>query len=139
MRGKLDLGTLNQRIEDGELDTVVCAFPDMFGRLIGKRVTGSHFMREVAEHGMHVCDYLLGCDVEMDPVPGYKVTSWERGYGDFNAVPDLRTLRELPWLEKTALVLCDLSHEDGAPVAVAPRQILRRQVDRARALGFFAM
>jgi glutamine synthetase len=87
---------------------------------------------------MHACDYLLACDMEMDPVPGYALTSWEAGYGDFNAIADLGTLRRAAWLDRTALVLCDLVGEDGGePVSVAPRSILRRQVERAATLGWF--
>lgn len=135
----LDLATLTELVERGEIDTVVTAFPDMFGRLMGKRNTARFFLDEVAERGMHACDYLLACDIEMDPVPGYAFTSWERGYGDFRAVPDLDTLRVLPWLEKTAFVFADLCGEDGAPITVAPREILRRQMERARALGLLPM
>jgi len=82
--------------------------PDLYGRLIGKRTTGRFFLEHVAQEGMHACDYLLACDMEMDPVPGYEFTSWETGYGDFRCVPDFATLRRAAWLPKTALVLCDL-------------------------------
>lgn len=136
-RGRLTLAALTDLVAAGEIDTVVTAFPDMFGRLMGKRITGHYFVNTAASHGIHACDYLLACDVEMDPVPGYKFASWAQGYGDVHLVPDLQTLRRLPWLEKTAFVLCDLRRgEHDEPVAVAPRQILRRQLERAKAAGF---
>ncbi|MGH7287596.1 MAG: glutamine synthetase, partial [Myxococcota bacterium] len=124
-------------MESGGIDTVVTALPDLYGRLVGKRITGHFFLDEVAQHGMHVCDYLLACDMEMDPTPGYQFTSWETGYGDLHAVPDLGTLRRAAWLERTALVLCDGVGADGAPVAVAPRSILARQLARAAERGLF--
>lgn len=135
----IDLQKLEQLVGNGEIDTVVTVFPDMFGRFMGKRCTGHFFLEEIAPHGMHACDYLLACDLEMDPVPGYAFTSWDTGYGDFHAVPDLGTLRVLPWLAKTALVLADLYRDDAGkptPVDIAPRHILRRQIERARAMGF---
>lgn len=138
--GTIDLDTLKDLIHKKEIDTVVTAFPDMYGRFMGKRITGHFFLDEIAQGGMHACDYLLACDMEMDPVPGYAFTSWETGYGDFRAIPDLTTLRVLPWLEKTAFVFADLyGEEDSAPVKVAPRQILRRQMERAKALGLLPM
>ncbi len=137
--GTIDLAVLEGIVERGEIDTVVTAFPDLYGRLMGKRNTARFFLDEIAAEGMHACDYLLACDMEMDPVPGYALTSWEAGYGDFRAVPDLATLRVLPWLEKTAFVFADVYDDDHAPVEVAPRQILRRQMERARRLGFVPM
>jgi len=136
----LDLDVLSELVGRGEIDTVVTAFPDHFGRLMGKRITGHFFLDEVARGGMHACDYLLACDVEMDPIEGYGFSSWAKGYGDFHAVPDLSTLRVLPWFEKTAFVLCDLYRGDAhEPVSVAPRQVLREQVSRATARGLFPM
>jgi glutamine synthetase len=134
----MELQELQTRVGSGDIDTVVAAFPDPFGRLMGKRITGRFFVEEVVGGGMHACDYLLACDVEMDPLPGFAFTGWSRGYGDLHGVPDLSTLRPLPWLEKTALVLCDL-FRDGQPVRVSPRQILRHQLDRARARGLRPM
>jgi len=136
--GHLDLAALRRGVEAGEIHTVVTAFPDLYGRLVGKRIQGRFFVDEVAEHGMHVCDYLLACDMEMDPTPGYAFTSWASGYGDLHATPDLTTLRTAAWLEGTALVLCDLDGESGEPVAVSPRAILRKQLERARGMGFEA-
>jgi glutamine synthetase len=135
-KGFLSLEALRQAISQGECDTILTVFPDMYGRLVGKRVTASFFLDQVAEKGIHVCDYLLACDMEMDPVPGYKLTSWETGYGDFHCVPDLSTLRRASWLPKTAIVLCDLYDEKRhAPVEVAPRRMLQRQLERAQEKG----
>ena len=130
--GMLTREDLEREIGQGSIDTVVTALPDMYGRLVGKRIHGRFFADEVLAHGMHVCDYLLACDMEMDPTPGYGFTSWETGYGDLHAVPDLTTLRRAAWLERTALVLCDsLDTSTGFPVAVAPRQLLQAQLARA--------
>src|ERR1051326_6140618 len=139
MTGTLSLTDLENLIEQGEIDTVVTAFPDHLGRLVGKRVTGEFFLEETLRHGMHACNYLLTVDMEMEPLPGYALARWESGYGDFRGVPDLATLRVLPWLEKTALVLCDLVSEAGEPIEESPRSILRRQVERAAGLGFTMM
>jgi glutamine synthetase len=126
-------------VDAGSIDTVVCAFTDMQGRLVGKREHAAFFLSESADHGLEGCNYLLGLDMEMNPQPGYAMASWERGYGDFHLLPDLETLRRIPWLEGTALVLCDVAWEDGSPVVASPRQVLRAQVERAHALGLEAM
>ncbi len=133
----LDLETLRRLVADGEIDTVLVCMPDMQGRLIGKRVTGHFFLDEVA-HEMHVCDYLLTVDMEMEPVPGYRAASWDQGYGDFAIRPDLSTLRRIPWLPGTALVLGDCVDHHGDDLPHAPRSILKRQIERARAMGFTA-
>jgi glutamine synthetase len=131
---------LKSAVEDGSIDTVIVAFTDMQGRLMGKRLMGEFFVEEnVGEHGVEGCNYLLALDMEMDPKPGYQIASWERGYGDFGLIPDMATLRRTPWLEATALVLCDVVWHDGTPVAPSPRQVLKRQVDRAAMLGFTPM
>jgi glutamine synthetase len=136
----LSLEELTGSIERGEVDTVVVAFTDMQGRLVGKRLQADYFMEEVgAGASIEGCNYLLALEMEMDPVPGYQIASWERGYGDFDMVPDLATLRRIPWLEGTAMVLCDVAWHDGQPVAPSPRQVLKAQVERARALGFEPM
>jgi glutamine synthetase len=122
-------------VDAGTIDTVVCAFTDMQGRLMGKREEAHFFVGETLEHGLEGCNYLLALDMEMDPQVGYDMASWERGYGDFHLRPDLTTLRRLPWLEATALVLCDVDWEDGTPVVASPRQVLAAQVERARAAG----
>ncbi len=140
IQGMLTREQLRDEVERGEIDTVLTVFPDMYGRLMGKRVTGRFFQEHVAADGIHACDYLLACDMEMDTVPGYAFSNWERGYGDVHLAPDLSTLRRAAWLPRTALVLCDLHTDPGhAPVEVAPRQILQRQLERARAAGFVVM
>jgi glutamine synthetase len=136
----MTLKELTAEIESGAIDTIVVAFTDMQGRLMGKRVQGQFFLEgEVAEHGVEGCNYLLALDMEMDPIPGYQIANWESGYGDFDMVPDFATLRRIPWLEATALVLCDVAWHDGKPVRPSPRQVLRAQVERARALGYEPM
>jgi glutamine synthetase len=140
VRGKLDLDTLRDLIAREEIETVITAFPDMYGRLLGKRIAGPFFVEEVVEHGIHQCNYLLACDIEMEPMPGYAFTSWEQGYGDIHCRPDWNTLCRASWLDKTALVLCDVHDEEtGALVEIAPRTVLKRQMERARAAGFLPM
>ena len=134
--GRLDADALARQVADGEVDTVLVCFPDLQGRLIGKRVTGHFFCEHALADGIEACNYLLAVDVDMTPLPGYEYTSWEQGYGDFVCRPDLTTMRRIPWLEKTALVLCDLETADATPVEVSPRRILRRQIERATALGY---
>jgi glutamine synthetase len=132
--------TLEELRGDQSIDTVIMAFTDMQGRLLGKRLHRDFFLEQVEHgHGIEGCNYLLALDMEMEPVPGYAIASWERGYGDFELAPDLGTLRRIPWLEATALVLCDVAWGDGTPVAPSPRQVLRAQVERARSLGFEVM
>ncbi len=132
----IEPGQLRAQIESGEVDTVVAALVDMQGRLMGKREVGSFFLEEVMEHGLEGCGYLLATDMDNEPLPGYEISNWERGYGDFVLRPDLRAIRRLPWHEATALVLCDVEWPDGSPVRPSPRQVLRAQVERARAAGF---
>ena len=135
-RSRLDLGALARGVESGEIETVVTVLPDLYGRLMGKRIVGRYFLDEIADRGMHACDYLFACDMEMEPTPGYAFTSWEAGYGDLRALPDLGTLRRASWMEKSAIVICDaLEEEHDRPVAVAPRNILKRQVERAAERG----
>ena len=134
--GMLTVAELHDLVTRGEIDTVLVVFPDMYGRLVGKRYDADFFCAEVAAHGMHACDYLLACDMEMDPVPGYRFASWADGYGDVRCVPDMSTLRRATWLERTALVLCDVYDEEhDALVTVAPRTVLKRQMERAAAAG----
>ena len=138
--GMLTREELQEAIHGGEIETVLAVFPDLYGRLMGKRITGHFFMDHVADGGYHACNYLLACDMEMDPVPGYRYTSWQTGYGDFHCVPDFSTLRRAAWLPKTALVLCDIRSESGEePVEVAPRRVLQRQLARAQEAGFRVM
>jgi glutamine synthetase len=135
----LTLDELREEVDAGRIDTVVAAFTDMQGRLLGKREQAQYFLEESAERGLEGCNYLLALDMEMDPQPGYAMASWEKGYGDFHLEPDPATLRRIPWLEGTAFVLCDVNWEDGTPVAASPRQVLKAQVERARAAGFEPM
>ena len=137
MSGILELKQLESLVEQGEIDTIVVCFPDMQGRLMGKRVTG-HFFCEHVVNEMHVCDYLLANDMDNEPVPGYEAANWERGYGDFAVHPDLATLRLTPWLPATALVLGDCVDHNGEEVPHAPRTVLKRQIERARAKGYVA-
>ncbi|WP_030754458.1 glutamine synthetase family protein [Streptomyces sp. NRRL F-5135] len=134
----LGVEELRLLVESGEIDTVVLAFPDMQGRLQGKRFAAPFFLADVLEHGTEGCNYLLAVDTDMNTVDGYAMSSWERGYGDFAMRPDLSTLRRVPWHEGTALLLADLAWENGSPVVAAPRQILRRQLERLAAHGYTA-
>ncbi|MEV4194102.1 glutamine synthetase family protein [Streptomyces toxytricini] len=130
---------LRALVASGEIDTVVLAFPDMQGRLQGKRFAAPFFLDEVLEHGTEGCNYLLAVDTDMNTVDGYEMSSWERGYGDFAMRPDTATLRRIPWHPGSALLLADLAWNDGTPVVAAPRQILRRQLDRLAGHGYTAM
>jgi glutamine synthetase len=132
------LDALKADIGSGTIDTVLVCFPDMQGRLIGKRFQAEFFL-EGALDETHGCDYLLANDIDMEPVPGYAVANWEKGYGDFVMVPDLSTLMKAAWLEGTALVLCDLvDHHHHEPVPHSPRAILKSQLKRLEALGLTA-
>jgi glutamine synthetase len=130
----ISLGDLKTKVERGEVDTVVVGFTDHYGRLCGKRFDAEFFLDSGATDGTHACDYLLTTDMEMEPIPGYGFASWDQGYGDVHLVPDLSTLRLATWLDATALVLCDVT-----PAPVAPRAILRAQIERAAATGLTAM
>jgi glutamine synthetase len=133
--GAMDLAQLTTDIASGRIDTVIVAFPDLQGRPVGKRMTGPFFLDHVVDHGMEACDYLLGIDVDMDPQPGYEFANWDLGYGDVVCRLDLTTLMELPWMPGTAMVLCDLEDAAGSPIEVSPRQMLRRQIERAAERG----
>ena len=134
----LSLTALKQLVGSGAVDTVIVAFTDMQGRLVGKRMAARLFVEEVAAHGAECCSYLLAVDVEMNTVAGYAMSSWDTGYGDMVMQPDLSTLRLVPWLPNTALVIADLGWADGGEVAVAPRAVLRRQLDRLGERGLIA-
>jgi glutamine synthetase len=136
-RGRVTLDELENLVGRGMIETVVVGFTDHYGRLLGKRCDAEMFVAETAAHGTHGCNYLLTTDMEMQPVAGYQFANWQQGYGDFHLVPDLSTLVVASWLEKTALVLCDVDEGDEH-VRVAPRSLLRRQVEAARELGFAA-
>jgi glutamine synthetase len=131
----VDISQLRSLVATGSVDTIIVCFPDMQGRPVGKRVTAPFFFDNVLEHGIDACDYLLAADVDVQPLPGYRFASWESGYGDVRAAPDLETLRLVPWLESTAHVICDLYDSAGADVEVSPRRMLRRQVERAAEMG----
>src|SRR3954471_4718002 len=126
----LTLEQLAALVDSDEIDTVIVAITDMQGRLQGKRFHARHFLDEVVKNGTEGCNYLLAVDVEMNTVDGYEMSSWARGYGDFAMVPDLSTLRRVPWHEKTALCLADLRWGSEEPVVASPRQILRAQLQR---------
>jgi glutamine synthetase len=134
----LSLAALDQLVGLGGVDTVIVAFTDMQGRLAGKRISARLFVDEVAAHGAECCSYLLAVDVEMNTVSGYAMSSWDTGYGDMVMTPDLTTLRLVPWLPSTALVIADLGWADGSAVAVSPRAVLRRQLDRLAERGLAA-
>lgn len=134
-RGLLTLDELRAEMSKGAIHTVLVAATDMQGRLQGKRCAATFFMDEIAEHNAEGCGYILARDVEMKTADGYAISSWDSGYGDFVFVPDFSTLRRIPWLDGTALVLCDLQWKDHTPVTVSPRQILRRQIERLAERG----
>jgi glutamine synthetase len=126
----MKLEELKRWIDQDKIDTVIVAFPDVFGRLVGKRFTGRNFVDTVAAHGTHGCNYLLTVDIDMEPQEGFRLANWEKGFGDFEFRPDLSTIRHLAWQGATALVLCDAHHHDGKRVAEAPRSVLRAQLER---------
>jgi len=131
---------LESLIRNGHVDTVLMVFPDLQGRLVGKRTTGRFFLQTVADAGTENCDYLIACDIDNNPVSGYRFTSYEQGYGDMLAKADWATVRLIPWVEKTAMIMCDLLDVDtNELIAVAPRSILQHQVDAAAAMGFLPM
>ncbi|MEU4608509.1 glutamine synthetase family protein [Kribbella sp. NPDC023972] len=136
--GKLTVQALRELVAAGQIDTVLVAITDMQGRLQGKRCGARYFLEEVLAHGTEGCNYLLAVDVDMNTVDGYQMSSWERGYGDLLMAPDLDTLRLIPWLEGTAMVLCDVQWLDGSPMPASPRQILRAQLDRLAERGLNA-
>ena len=139
MAGNLNFEALKAAVNDGTIDTVLTCFPDMQGRLMGKRFHAVNFV-ETSFRETHCCNYLLATDLEMATPHGYVASSWESGYGDYVMAPDLTTIRRLPWLDGTAMVLCDiLDHHSHQPVPHAPRQMLKRQIAQLRELGYDAM
>lgn len=135
----MTIDELRTLVERGAVDTVIVAFTDLYGRLLGKRLDADFFLSHAAEQGTHACDYLLTVDVELEVIDGYEFANWECGYGDVHLLPDLVTLRRAGWTEGTVIVLCDVaSVDDDADVAVAPRQMLRRQLDRLTDRGLAA-
>lgn len=132
--GNLTPDELREAVASGEIDTVIVAFTDMQGRLVGKRISARLFLEDAMDHGAECCNYLLAVDVELNTVDGYAITSWESGYGDMAMLPDLSTLRRTPWLPGTALVIADLRLAgDHSPISVSPREILKTQVNRLAA------
>ncbi len=132
----LSLDELKKAGEEGTIDTVVTAFTDMQGRLFGKRIEIEYFLDEVTGHGVEGCNYLLALDMDMEPLPGYEMANWEDGYGDFGIMPDMSTLRVIPWLDRTAMVLADVVNHDGSPVVASPRQVLIAVYEKAQEMGF---
>ncbi|MBW7881799.1 MAG: glutamine synthetase [Caldilineaceae bacterium] len=139
-QGMLSIDDLARHVEEGAIDTILVMFTDLYGRFMGKRFDAEYFVKDIAAHGTHACNYLLTVDMEMEPVPGYRFANWERGYGDFHLVPDLSTLRVASWLDRSALVICDVEDETTQQlVAVAPRTLLRHQIERAQSMGYTVM
>ncbi len=138
-RGLLSLDQLSQQVETGQIDTVLTVFTDLYGRFVGKRLDATHFLETAAKDGTHACDYLLTVDMEMEPVAGYEFANWQKGYGDFHLSPDLDTMRHAAWLDRTAMVICDVaSTSDHSLIDIAPRSILKKQIERAADMGFTA-
>ena len=139
MADGLSFSALKEKVREGTIDTVLVCMVDMQGRLMGKRFHAEEFV-ETAHHETHCCNYLLATDLEMATPDGYAATSWRQGYGDYVMKPDLSTLRPMPWLEGTAMVLCDvLDHHHHEPVPHSPREILKRQIARLEAHGLTPM
>ena len=136
--GFIDTKTLTELFEAGEVDTVVMAFTDMQGRLIGKRVAARHFLENVSHHGAECCNYLLAVDIENNTIQGYSHASWDTGYGDMVMVPDMSTLRMAPWLPGSVMVTCDLQSTEHEDVGPSPRGILKRQIARLAEMGLTA-
>ncbi len=137
VQGKLTLQELRVKIKSSEIETVIVAFSDHYGRLMGKRYDGDFFLESVVDHGSHACDYLLTTDMEMEPVSGYRMANWELGYGDFHLIPDFNTLRIADWLDSTAIVLCNLMDEKShSSIEEAPRNVLNNQLKKFSELGF---
>ncbi len=140
LKGLLDLKQLTKLVELDEIDTVLVGFTDHYGRFMGKRFDGEFFLESVSKSGTHGCTYLLTVDMEMEVIEGYEYANWQQGYGDFHMVPDFSTLRIASWLEKTAMVICDLKDSrDHSPVAQAPRSILRQQLEQAAIMNYSVM
>lgn len=128
--GMLTVPELQKLVDSGDIDTVIISFTDIQGRLVGKRMSARLFVEDAVEHGAECCNYLLAVDVENNTVPGYEFSSWEKGYNDMAMIPDMSTLRLVPWIPHTAMVMADLQTTDHEPVAIAPRSLLKAQIDR---------
>lgn len=138
-KGLLTIEQLQDAVQQQTIETIIVAFTDHYGRLVGKRFDAEYFVNDVFESGTHGCNYLLTTDMAMEPVPGYSFANWELGYGDFHLVPDLSTLRIAAWLDRTAMVICDVKNEKTHEyVDIAPRSILRSQLEKASDYTVFA-
>ncbi|MFQ3852739.1 hypothetical protein ABLV90_03330 [Staphylococcus sp. 2S1] len=134
--GDITKEQLLELVKSDDIDTLIMGFCDMQGRLMGKRITGDFILENDISDGTHFCNYLLGTNFEMDTNDNFEFMNWDKGYGDYLAVPDLNTLKVVPWLEHTAMVFCDVYTVDGSePIAIAPRNILKQQIDKAEAQG----
>lgn len=139
VKGKLNIDELKKKVRSEEIETIIVAFTDHYGRSMGKRYDGDFFLESVVDSGSHACDYLLTTDMEMEPVQGYSFANWELGYGDFHLIPDMSSLRIAAWLDKTVIVLCDIHNEKNhSQVKVAPRSILNEQISKLKQSGFSA-
>ena len=138
MTASLSLDELTKLVKSGEIDTVIVVMTDMQGRLVGKRIHGQFFIDEIAHHGTEGCNYLLAVDVDMNTVPGYAMSSWDKGYADFALIPDFNTLRRITWQPGAAMVTADVQWLDGSDVVASPRQILKKQVATLEKHGFKA-
>jgi glutamine synthetase len=140
VRGMLTVDQLRQKVASGEIETVVCCFTDHYGRNMGKRFDAEFFINDAIKSGTHACNYLLTVNMNMDPIPGFKFANWENGFGDVHLVPDLNSLRLAAWQDKSAMVFCDVQcNKTHKPVDVAPRSMLRKQIDAAAASGYNIM
>lgn len=140
IKGMLSIDQLKQKVRNEEIDTILVVFTDIYGRFMGKRLDSEFFLDSTVEHGTHACNYLLTVDMKMEVIEGYNFANWEKGYGDFHLVPDLSTLRTVSWLEKTAMVICDVKNtQDHSFIPQAPRSLLRKQLDSTSSMGFSAM
>ena len=139
-RGMFTFEELQAKVEGGEVKTIITVFPDLYGRLMGKRITAEFFINSVAQAGMHACNYLFTVDMDMEPIPGYQYANWEQGYGDFHCVPDLDTLRVATWLDKSVMVFCDTYEEHTHQLTdIAPRTMLLKQIKAAQEMGYRAL
>ncbi|MEB6227756.1 glutamine synthetase family protein [Mammaliicoccus sciuri] len=135
--GDITKDQLLELVKSDNIDTIIMGFCDMQGRLMGKRITGEFILENDISEGTHFCNYLLGTNFTMDTNENFEFMNWDKGYGDYLAVPDLNTLKVIPWLEKTAIVFCDVYTVDGdEPISIAPRNILKKQIEKAEKLGF---
>ncbi|MCB0084747.1 MAG: glutamine synthetase, partial [Caldilineaceae bacterium] len=140
IRGMLTIDELQELVAQGQIDTVLVMFTDLYGRFMGKRFDAEFFCQGIYEAGTHGCNYLLTVDMEMEPIPGYRYANWALGYGDFHLAPDLNTLRVASWLDRSALVICDVEDEKShQPVPFAPRSLLRKQIAQASQSGYTVM